>query len=121
MPHLGTILFSDLIFSRRLADFTRFSTNLEGLPKIPAQLDWFQIGCGAATSPTDPSLPYTLIVKKISLRINQGVINHARSAIELTYEDILEAASKLSEDKERLFFSLNKDYAKASDETQKEA
>ena len=35
-------------------------------------------------------------------------------AIELTYEKIIEAASKLSEDdKERLFFSLNKDYSKA--------
>ena len=34
-------------------------------------------------------------------------------AIELTYEKIIEAASKLSEDdKERLFFSLNKDYSK---------
>ena len=43
-------------------------------------------------------------------------------AIELTYEKILEAASKLSEeDKERLFFSLNKNYAKALDEMGKEA
>ncbi len=43
-------------------------------------------------------------------------------AIEITYEKILEAASKLSEDdKERLFFSLNKDYAKALDEMRKEA
>jgi hypothetical protein len=43
-------------------------------------------------------------------------------AIELTYEKIIEAASKLSEDdKERLFFSLNKDYAKALDEMRKEA
>jgi len=43
-------------------------------------------------------------------------------AIELTYEKILEAASKLSDDdKERLFFSLNKDYAKALDEMRQEA
>jgi hypothetical protein len=43
-------------------------------------------------------------------------------AIELTYEKIIEAASKLSEeDKERLFFSLNKDYAKALGEMRKEA
>jgi hypothetical protein len=43
-------------------------------------------------------------------------------AIELTYEKIIEAASKLSEeDKERLFFSLNKDYAKALDDMRKEA
>ena len=43
-------------------------------------------------------------------------------AIELTYEKIIEAASKLSEDdKERLFFSLNKDYAKALDEMRKDA
>ena len=43
-------------------------------------------------------------------------------AIELTYEKITEAASKLSEDeKERLFFALNKDYAKALDEMRKEA
>ena len=43
-------------------------------------------------------------------------------AIELTYEKIMEAASKLSEDdKERLFFSLNKDYAKALDAVRKEA
>ena len=43
-------------------------------------------------------------------------------AIELTYEKILEAASKLSdEEKERLFFCLNKEYAKALDEMQKEA
>jgi len=43
-------------------------------------------------------------------------------AIELTYEKIIEAASKLSDDdKERLFFSLNKDYAKALDEMRKEA
>ena len=42
-------------------------------------------------------------------------------AIELTYEKIIEAASKLSEDdKERLFFSLNKDSAKALDEMRKE-
>ena len=43
-------------------------------------------------------------------------------AIELTYEKIIEAASKLSEeDKERLIFPLNKDYAKALDEMRKEA
>lgn len=43
-------------------------------------------------------------------------------AIELTYEKIIEAASKLSEDdKERLFFSLNKDYSKALDAMRKEA
>jgi hypothetical protein len=43
-------------------------------------------------------------------------------AIELTYEKIIEAASRLSEnDKERLFFSLNKDYSKALDEMRKEA
>lgn len=43
-------------------------------------------------------------------------------AIELTYEKIFEAASKLTEeDKERLFFSLNRDYAKALDEMGKEA
>lgn len=43
-------------------------------------------------------------------------------AIELTYEKIIEAASKLSEDdKERLFFSLNKDYANALDAMRKEA
>lgn len=43
-------------------------------------------------------------------------------AIELTYEKIIEAASKLSEDdKERLFFFLNKDYAKALDKMRKEA
>ncbi len=43
-------------------------------------------------------------------------------AIEITYEKILEAAAKLSEDdKERLFFSLNKGYAKALDEMQREA
>jgi hypothetical protein len=43
-------------------------------------------------------------------------------AIELTYEKIIEAASKLSEDdKERLFFTLNKDYAKAMDEIRKDA
>ena len=43
-------------------------------------------------------------------------------AIELTYEKIIEAASKLSEeDKERLFLSLNKDYAKALDQMRKEA
>ncbi len=43
-------------------------------------------------------------------------------AIELTYEKIIEAASKLSEDdKERLFFSLNRDYAKALDEMRKDA
>jgi len=43
-------------------------------------------------------------------------------ALELTYEKILEAAAKLTEeDKERLFFSLNNDYAKALDEMGKEA
>ena len=43
-------------------------------------------------------------------------------AIELTYEKIIEAALKLSEDdKERLFFSLNNDYAKALDEMRKDA
>ncbi len=43
-------------------------------------------------------------------------------AIELTYEKILEAASKLTEeDKERLFFSLNKNYAKALDKMGEEA
>jgi len=43
-------------------------------------------------------------------------------ALELSYEKILEAATKLTEeDKERLFFSLNNDYAKALDEMAKEA
>ena len=43
-------------------------------------------------------------------------------AIELTYEKIIEAASKLSEnDKERLFLSLNNDYAKALHEMRNEA
>jgi len=43
-------------------------------------------------------------------------------AIELTYEKIFEAASKLTEeDKERLFFSLNRDYANALDEMRKKA
>ena len=43
-------------------------------------------------------------------------------AIELTYEKIIEAASKLSEEeKERLIFTLNKDFAKALDEMRKEA
>jgi len=43
-------------------------------------------------------------------------------AIELTYEKIIEAASKLSKDeKERLFFSINKDYANALDKMRKEA
>ncbi len=43
-------------------------------------------------------------------------------AIELTCEKIIEAASKLSEEeKERLFFSLSKDYAKALTEMRKEA
>jgi hypothetical protein len=43
-------------------------------------------------------------------------------AIELTYEKIIEAASKLSEDdKERLFFSLNEDYARALEELRGEA
>ena len=43
-------------------------------------------------------------------------------AIELTYEKIFEAASKLTEEeKERLFFSLNRDYANALDEMRKKA
>ena len=43
-------------------------------------------------------------------------------AIEITYEKIIEAASKLSEDeKERLFLFINKDYAKALDEMRKKA
>ena len=43
-------------------------------------------------------------------------------AIELTCEKIIEVASKLSEDdKERLFFSLNKDYAQALDKMREEA
>ena len=43
-------------------------------------------------------------------------------AIELTCEKIIEPASKLSEEeKERLFFSLSKDYAKALTEMRKEA
>jgi len=43
-------------------------------------------------------------------------------ALELSYEKILEAAAKLTEeDKERLLFSLNNDYAKALDEMAKEA
>jgi len=43
-------------------------------------------------------------------------------ALEVTYEKILEAASQLTEeDKERLLFSLNNDYAKALDEMGKEA
>jgi len=43
-------------------------------------------------------------------------------AIELTYEKICEAASKLTdEDKERLFFSLNKDYAEALDAMRKDS
>jgi epoxyqueuosine reductase QueG len=43
-------------------------------------------------------------------------------ALELTYEKILEAAAKLTEEeKERLLFSLNNDYAKALDEMGKEA
>ena len=43
-------------------------------------------------------------------------------AIELTYEKIIEAASKLNEDdKERLFFFLNKDYARALDKMRKKS
>ena len=43
-------------------------------------------------------------------------------AIELPYEKIVEVVSKLSEeDKERLFFTINEDYAKALGEIQKEA
>ena len=43
-------------------------------------------------------------------------------AIEITYEKIIEAASKLSEDeKERLFFFINKNYAKALNKMRKEA
>ncbi len=43
-------------------------------------------------------------------------------AIELSYEKILEAASRLTEDdKERLFFSLNENYAKALDEMARDA
>jgi hypothetical protein len=54
--------------------------------------------------------------------MNLEVVKMPEIAIELTYEKILEAASKLSEDdKERLFFSLNKDYAKAMDKLRKEA
>lgn len=54
--------------------------------------------------------------------MNLEVVKMPEIAIELTYEKILEAASKLSEDdRERLFFSLNKDYAKALDQLRKEA
>jgi len=54
--------------------------------------------------------------------MNLEVVKMPEIAIELTYEKILEAASKLSEDdRERLFFSLNKDYAKALDKLRKEA
>ncbi len=43
-------------------------------------------------------------------------------AIELTYEKIYEAASRLTEeDRERLLFSLNKDYAKALDAMRNDA
>jgi hypothetical protein len=43
-------------------------------------------------------------------------------AIELPYEKIVEIVSKLSdEEKERLFFSINKDYAKALGKMQNEA
>ena len=43
-------------------------------------------------------------------------------AIELSYEKILEAASRLTEDdKERLFFSLNENYAEALDEMARDA
>ena len=54
--------------------------------------------------------------------MNLGVVKMPEIAIELTYEKILEAASKLSEDdRKRLFLSLNKDYAKALDQLRKEA
>ncbi len=54
--------------------------------------------------------------------MNLEVAEMPEIAIELTYEKILEAASKLSEDdRERLFLSLNKDYAKALDQLRKEA
>ena len=54
--------------------------------------------------------------------MNLEVVKMPEIVIELTYEKILEAASKLSEDdRERLFFSLNKDYAKALDKLRKEA
>jgi len=54
--------------------------------------------------------------------MNLEVVEMPEIAIELTYEKILEAASKLSEDdRERLFLSLNKDYAKALDQLRKEA
>jgi hypothetical protein len=43
-------------------------------------------------------------------------------AIDLSYEKIVEVVSKLSEeDKERLFFSINEDYAKALGEMRKDA
>ena len=43
-------------------------------------------------------------------------------AVELSYEKILEAALKLTEDdKERLLFSLNENYAKALDDMAKDA
>ena len=43
-------------------------------------------------------------------------------AIELTYEKTYEAASRLTEeDRERLLFSLNKDYAKALDAMRNDA
>ena len=43
-------------------------------------------------------------------------------AIELPYEKIVEVVSKLSEEeKERLFFSINEDYANALGEMRKKA
>jgi hypothetical protein len=43
-------------------------------------------------------------------------------AIDLPYEKIVEIVSKLSdEEKERLFFSINEDYAKALGKMQNEA
>jgi len=54
--------------------------------------------------------------------MNLEVVKMPEIAIELTYDKILEAVSKLSEDdRERLFFSLNKDYANALDKLRKEA
>ena len=45
-----------------------------------------------------------------------------KTAIELPYEKIGEVVSKVSEeDKERLFFSINEDYAKALGEMRKDA
>lgn len=43
-------------------------------------------------------------------------------SIELTYEKIFEAALKISEDdKERLFLSINENYARALNQMRKEA